>query len=275
MTFLVTGATGHVGRHVVDGLIEAGATVRALTRDPAAAHLPDGVEVREGDLTRAETWAAALKGIERLYLFPVPETAAEFVDAAKQAGVQRIVVLSSDAVTDGTDSGHHTVVERAVEMSGLHYSHVRPGEFALNKLDVWAPSIAAEGVVRAPYASSRGLPVHEIDVAAVAVAALREDGLAGAALRVTGPQALTVREQVSAIAEGIGQDIAFEELTPEEAREGMVEQGCPPPVADYILAFQARWVDEPPVAATTVPDLIGRPALSLARWAADHVADFR
>ena len=110
MTILVTGATGNVGRLVVDQLIKAGASVRALTRDPSTAALPAGAEVAAGDLTRPSSLAEALDGVDRMYLFPVAETAREVVDLAKRAGVRRIVVLSSGAVTTGYDTDFHLPV---------------------------------------------------------------------------------------------------------------------------------------------------------------------
>ncbi|MFJ4907015.1 NAD(P)H-binding protein [Streptomyces sp. NPDC093249] len=275
MTFLITGATGSVGRHVVDLLVAAGAPVRALTRTPDGAALPDAVEVVAGDLLRPDSLLPALTGVERLYLFPEPSTAAQVAQLAARAGVRRIVVLSSDAVTEGSDPGHHRPVEEAVERTGLDWTHVRPGEFAANKLSVWGSSIADGGVVRAAYPDAVGAPVHEADVAAVAAAALLEDGHAGAVHSVSGPEALTVGEQVRSLAAGLGRELRFEEVTPAAAREDMIEQGFPEPIADYILAFQASWVDRPATVYDTVQRLTGNPARTLAQWAADHRADFR
>ncbi|MFD7229151.1 NAD(P)H-binding protein [Streptomyces sp. NPDC059881] len=274
MTILITGATGSVGRHVVDLLVAAGAPVRALTRTPAAAQLPPAVEVFEGDLLRPDSLVPALAGVERLYLFPEPATAREVADRAKRAGVERIVVLSSDAVTEGSDPGHHRPVEEAAESTGLGWTHVRPGEFAVNKLSLWQRSIREEGVVRAAYPTAVGAPVHEADVAAVAAAALLEDGHAGAVHRVSGPSALAVRDQVAALATGLGRAVRLVEVGHDEARKDMLRDGFPEYVADYILAFQAQWVDRPAPVHDTVRRLIGRPAHDLTRWAADHRRDF-
>ncbi|MCZ9344560.1 NAD(P)H-binding protein, partial [Streptomyces sp. TRM76130] len=116
--------------------------MRALTRDPAAAALPDGAEVWAGDLLRPHTLTAALHGVERLYLFPVPETARAVVAAAEEAGVRRIVVLSSSSVLDTSGDNHsgehHRAVERAVAESGVEWTFVRPDEFASNVLWKWA-----------------------------------------------------------------------------------------------------------------------------------------
>jgi len=153
MTILVTGATGMVGRHVVAELVKSGHRVRALTRTPSAASRPDGVEVVGGDLTDPPSLEPSLNGVERMYLFSVGRTARAVVAAAKRAGVRRIVVLSGAlADTDDSEEGY-LAVERAVEDSGLEWTHVRPGEFAANWLD-WAPAIKKGRVVRRPYGAA-------------------------------------------------------------------------------------------------------------------------
>src|SRR5918992_4673766 len=181
MTTLVTGASGTVGRSLVEQLARAGEPVRAMTRDPAATRFPAGVEVVHGDLADPGTLAAALAGADRLHLFPYPATAREVVDLAGRAGLRRVTVLSSGSVTAGFDTDYQLPVEQAVEASGLEWTHLRPGEFAANRLALWGPSIRAERVVRWPYPDEVGIPIHEADIAAVAVYALLEDGLAGRA----------------------------------------------------------------------------------------------
>lgn len=277
MTVLVTGATGSVGRHVVERLVAAGATVRALTRNPATAGLPEGVEVHEGDLTRPDTLRAALRGVERLYLFPVPETAREVVAAAEDAGVSRIVVLSSSSVLDESGDNHsgeyHRAVERAVEESGIDWTFVRPDEFATNVLWKWGHSIRAEGVVRAPYGNAPRVLIHEADVAAVAVAALLEEGHTGKAYVLTGPEAITQADQVRAISGALGREIRFEEITPDQARE-LMGHAMPAPVVEMVLGYLADAVVNPPAVADTVERVTGVPARTFAQWAADHAADF-
>lgn len=278
MTVLVTGAAGSVGRHVIDRLLAAGARVRALTRTPDTAGLPADVEVVRGDLTRPETLRAALSGVDRAYLFPLPETAREFVGLAEAAGLQRIVVLSSSSVLDETGGNHsgvyHRTVERAVEASRLDWTFVRPDEFAGNILWKWGHSIRTEGLVRAPYPGAARALIHEADVAAVAAAALLEDGHAGRAYELTGPESLTQSEQVRAIGEALGRQLRFEEVTPEQGREEM-SRFMPEPVVDMVLAYLARSVGRPATVLPTVEKITGRPGRPFAQWAADHAADFR
>jgi uncharacterized protein YbjT (DUF2867 family) len=288
MRVLVTGATGKVGRLVTKDLVDAGVAVRALTRDPAKAVLPDGVEVVAGDLTKPDTLQPVLAGVDRLYLFPEASTAREVVALAKQAGVRRVVVLSSGAVTGGYDTTFHLPVEQAVEESGLEWTHVRPGEFAANKLSLWGPSIRAERVVRDANPDSGWFPVHEQDIADVAVAALVEDGHAGKAYDINGPEMINLRAQVRAIAAAIGEEIRFEVVTPIEARKLYIEQGgFAEEAADFLLGFTNY--DGTPIDTETAVDfdpaefgplptaeaVTGKPARTFAQWARDHAVDFR
>jgi uncharacterized protein YbjT (DUF2867 family) len=287
MTILVTGATGNVGRIVVEFLARTGASVRALTRAPSRAVFPDGVEVVGGDLESPATLAPALRGVDRMYLFPVPATAREVVEEARRAGVERIVVLSSGAVSAGMDTDFHLPVEQAVERSGLSWTHVRPGEFALNKLWLWGPSIRSERVVRDPFPDLAWCPVHERDVAEIASAALLEEDHAGAAYTLVGPEMISRRDQVRAIAAAIGQDIRFEQVSREDALERYQRQGgFAAANAHFLLGFTNYSGDDsapgppsrrPAGEGPTLPTaakVTGR-ARTFAEWAQDHAADFR
>ncbi|MEV2266190.1 SDR family oxidoreductase [Nonomuraea africana] len=287
MSILVTGATGFVGRNVVRQLVERGESVRALTRNPGTASLPAEVEVVRGDLAEPASLASALKGVERMYLFPVDEGAEEVVALAKAAGVRRIVDLSAASVTVGL---HVNPVEAVVEAAGLEWTHVRPCGFMANMLQIWAPMVREAREVRYPFADEPMNLIHEADIAAVAVAALLEDGHDGAAYTLTGPAPVTVREQVAAIGAALGEPVRYTEVTREEARSILKAQGgFAAESADLMLGF----VDYGGAAASGAdgyadqdwsallkpwPDgerVLGRPARSYAEWARDHVADFR
>jgi uncharacterized protein YbjT (DUF2867 family) len=288
MRVLVTGATGHVGRIVVEQLVTAGVPVRALTRRPQQAHLPDAVETVAGDLTDPATLAPVLTGIDRMYLFPVARTAREVVTLARRAGVERIVVLSSAAVTSKADTTFHLPVERAVQELCPEWTHVRPGEFMLNKLFLWGPSIRAEGVVYEPFPEAAWWPVHERDIADVAVAALLQDGHQGKAYDLSGPELITRREQVAAIAAATGREVRLKAVTPEQAREHYRRQGgFAAANSDFLLGFtdyqgnhrEPTSVWYPSVATAqprpTAQQVTGYPARTFAQWARDHAEDLR
>jgi uncharacterized protein YbjT (DUF2867 family) len=270
-TVLVTGATGNVGRHVVDQLLAAGQRVRALTRDPATAHLPAGVEVVSGDLTRPETLAAALDGVEAMHTLTVhdcegQEAAPAVAELARKAGVRRATVMSG-----GYD---HAMVE-AVDAAGIPLTHLDPGEFMLNTLD-WAGTIRAEGVVRAPYAGWTSAMIHEADIATVAVTALLNDGHAGQTYVVTGAQAHTRVELVGMISAAIGRRLEFLELTPEQARAyWRAKEMYPDDVIDWFLAMGPDALNNGiSPESLIVEELTGRPARTFAQWAREHAQDF-
>jgi uncharacterized protein YbjT (DUF2867 family) len=169
----------------------------------------------------------------------------------------------------------HRCVEEAVEASGVEWTHVRPGAFMANTLWQWAPDIRSENVVRAPYGDAAVAPIHEADIAAVATTALVEDGHAGARYPVTGPESITQMEQVRAIGAAIGRDIAFEELTPERARELWAARHMPGAVIDSLLGFLAGAVGRPATVLPTVQQVTGRPARTFVEWATQRAADFR
>jgi len=277
MTILVTGASGQVGRAVLDQLLAAGAEVRASSRDPRAAHLPAGVPVVAADLTRPETLPAAFAGVTRVFLYAQPEGIEGFVQAAQAAGVQHIVFLSSSSVVASgaqTDpiARRHRAVEHALEQSGLTWTFVRPGAFATNALG-WVTTIRAEGVVRLAYPRAESAPIHEADIAAVAVAALTGDTLHGAAPVLTGPESLTRERQVGLIGAAIGRDVRCVELTPEQARDGMA-RSMPPPFADGLLRMWAATDGVPATISDAVAHITGRPGRDFALWARDHAAAF-
>ncbi|KNB50913.1 SDR family oxidoreductase [Streptomyces caatingaensis] len=282
MTILVTGATGTVGRVLVDRLLAAGQRVRALTRNPQAARLPGAVEVMTGSLTRLTGVTAALEGAHAVYYMSgildpddAVRQARTFMELAADAGVGRVVDLSGLAVTVRRPGSHEMLrdVEEVIEASGLAWTHIRPGEFAGNKLDMWGPSIRAENTVRSAFPDALGVPVHEADIAEVAAAALLSDGHAGHAYSLSGPERLTQREQAAAIARGLGRPLRFEKVTYGRARAAYIAAGMSWDIAEYLLGYQAEYAEEPPEVRPDVQRVLGRPGRTLARWAADHASD--
>jgi uncharacterized protein YbjT (DUF2867 family) len=278
MTILVTGARGTIGRAVVAELARRGAAVRAASsdRDHDGRGLPEGVPVVHADLAEPGTLDEAVAGVKRVFLYSNPEGIEGFIDRAFGAGVEHIVLLSSAAAQRGDSSmltRRHTIVEEALERSDLRWTFLRPGQFAANARQ-WAPSIRAEGVVRAPYGRARTAPIHELDIAEVAAEALTCSGHGGQVYALTGPDLCTQAELAEQIGTVIGRPVRFEEQTPGEAREAM-SRTLPPFVVDALLSMYASMVDQPAtVHATVVEQLLGKPARSFATWAADNASLF-
>jgi uncharacterized protein YbjT (DUF2867 family) len=285
---LVTGATGNVGRQVVSQLLATDVRVRAMTRNPESAGLPRQVEVVRGDFTVPTTLDRCLDGVDAVFLMwlaPAAGVAPALERIAKHA--RRIVFLSNLTVRDGIEEQDfpvttlHAKIERLIEATGVRWTFLRPGAFAANALLWWAPQVRAGDVVRWPYPGAVTSPIHERDVAAVAVRALLEGGHAGAKYILTGPQSLTQREQVRTIGDAIGRPLRFEEIPPEAARREMATI-MPASIADMLLdAWQnveyagSATVEKPAPVTSTVAEITGVPAHSFHDWAVDHAVEFQ
>lgn len=270
---LVTGATGTVGRPLVSELLDAGRKVRALTRDPAGADLPAGVEV-------AATAELPLDGITAVFFVTAafPQGTAEPIARMKEAGVRRIVALSSYSVLDDDPKNmigvKHRDLERQIQETGVEWTFLRPaGGFAATALE-WAEQIKADGVARSPFAGAQTAPVHERDIAAVAARALLTDELVGATPLFSGPESLSYADRARIIGEVTGEPVRFAELTHDEARGEWLRAGVPPHAVEARLRMFAKLVGRPHEISPVDPYL-GRPGLSFAQWVADHINSFR
>jgi uncharacterized protein YbjT (DUF2867 family) len=238
--YLITGATGNVGSALVTQLHEHGHALRAFVRDPSRAdRFPDGVEIAVGDLDDLESITAAARGAEGVFYMQLnPGTAQTetIVTAARAAGVRKIVALSSiGAVLEpvnhpiGADLAAREAVLRE---SGLDVTYLRPNAFMSNAL-WWLPMIR-EGWVLDATEPGRVAYVDPDDIARVAAVALTQDGHAGHGFILTGPEALTAREQVEIIADVLGRHIEFVPATPDQLARDSVEHGMPAERADAI-----------------------------------------
>jgi len=278
---LVTGATGRIGRAVVDLLTDAGVPVRALVRrSESAATLPPNVEIASGDLTIPESLDAALHGINTVFLVwtAPPQTAAAVVDRLA-AHVQRVVFLSAPHRTPhpffqqpNPMAALFAEIERLITAAGLDSTIIRPGMFASNALLWWTAAIRGDGVVRWPYGAAETAPLDDRDLAAVVARTLYEDGHAGGDYVLTGPESLSQTEQVSIIGDVLGRPITFEELSPDEFR-----RDAPVfvrPAVDMLLAAWDATMGQPAYITPTVSDILGSPPRTFRQWTADHATAF-
>ncbi len=281
---LVTGATGTVGRPLIEVLSTAGADIRAVIRKGQAAGLPAHVEVVVGDLSRPETIAPALRGVTALFLHPraVADAAFELVALAREQGVQRVVALSAINIDDPLDQqpsryngDRNKEAEQAAVASGLEWVSLRPSSFASNTLQAWGAQIRAGDVVRYVYAAFEESLLDERDLAAVGARALLSDDLLGRRLMLSGPQSLSHAEMVATIGEVIGRPLRFQEVEPEVLKRGMIANGFSEPFVDALLARYAREVGQAAPVTGEVERILGRPARTYAEWVADHADAFR
>jgi uncharacterized protein YbjT (DUF2867 family) len=274
---LVTGATGNAGGAVVRRLATTGVEVRALVRDPLQADLPSGVQVMAADLNRAETLRPAFAGVRAAFLLSGYDGLAETLGAMREAGVRRVVLLSSSSVPSGDMTNavarYHILSERAVSESGLAWTFLQPDSFMTNTLQ-WIPQLQAGDVVRAPFADVRVATIDPDDIGAVAVEALTSSAHEGRTYRLSGPESLRPADRVATLARVLGRELRFEAQSDDEARAEMSET-MPPQYVDAFMSFFADGTLDESEVLPTVREVTGRDPRSFEAWARAHADAFR
>ncbi|MFI6687521.1 NAD(P)H-binding protein [Streptomyces sp. NPDC050485] len=278
MTVLITGSRGKVATTLIPLLRERGLSVRAASASPDKLTLPDGVDRVVCDLDEPATFPAALAGVKSVFLYANPKHIEAFLAAAKAAGVQHIVLLSSSSVLQpdadtNAIAAMHSGVERALETSAIESTFLRPGAFAGNALG-WSWAIKSTSTVDLPYPEAQSSPIHEADIAEAALAVLTTPELRGRAYHLTGPASHSAAEQVAALAEAAGRPITVNTVTGEAWKESMAEY-IPPSVADSLLSYFAASEGRPDTVTTAVEELTGHPARTFAAWAGENADAFR
>jgi uncharacterized protein YbjT (DUF2867 family) len=274
---LLTGAGGVVGRQAAQQLLQAGAPVTAVARGDA--RLPDTVRTARGDLFDPRWLEPVLDGVEAILLSPraTGPGLGELLELAHAQGVKRAVLLSSTTVEHPAGEPRFALQFKAAEdlvaSSGLDWTVLRLADFDANAL-AWAPQLQAGDVVRGAYARAATSPIHEADIAAVAVQALLNGDHAGATLALTGPQSLDQAEKVRLLGAALGRPLSFQEVPAEAVRQGMLAQGLPEEVPARLLGSLSDYAVNPGPTTRTVEELLGRPARTFADWANDNAAAF-
>lgn len=277
MTILVSNANGKVGQSLVQQLLAEGVAVSVGARDVRKAELNFPVaRIVELDVSRPETVAAAMRGISALFtalpfeLLPAGELA--LINAAKAAGVRRIVKLSAMGV-ESNPASPHTIVEAALAASGLEWTVLRPNFFMQNYATMMADSVRA-GAIYEPADEGRTSYVDTRDIAAVAVKALTEAGHHGKAYTLTGGEALSRSDLAQQLSLVTGYPVAYVPVDDAALRGAMA--GAHPDVVELMVAIygyvRAGWT------AAVSPDVeavLGRKPITFASFARDHAAAWK
>ncbi|WP_068032533.1 SDR family oxidoreductase [Rhodoplanes sp. Z2-YC6860] len=242
---LVTGATGLNGRMVIREFARHNEPVRALVRFRAKAQFIEtlpGIEVIEGDMARPDTLGAALDDVTRTLMISssapeMADTQCTFIEACKSAGVRHIVKFSGAESGIGFDATQfrftrmHEEIERALERSGLTWTHLRPSQFMQVYLRE-APTIKAHNAMLLALGDVRLSPIDVEDIAKVSFRLLRDGGHGGERLDMTGPKALSMAEIAGHISAAVGRTIRYVNVDPAERRRALLAAGLPEYLVD-------------------------------------------
>jgi uncharacterized protein YbjT (DUF2867 family) len=274
---VVVGATGLLGRHVVDGLIRASRPVRAVSRHPQS--WPPGVTSCPADVRDVEAFRSVLPGAEGIFV-NLPPTLQE-QDLARigaditEAGIPVTVLLSSDLVGSYPGSfmaaGHQREEAALGAVLGDSLAVLRPGMFMNNDAAEWSVSICDDGKVITSFPDALEVPIAPIDIAAAAIAALTAQGHGPhPTRRLLGPQWLSARHRVPVLAEVLNRPITIVEVSADE-HVALLARRLPDPIARQKVAMRA----DAPRSIADCPDLpLGEERTPYAAWAASNVAAF-
>ncbi|MES4904480.1 MULTISPECIES: SDR family oxidoreductase [unclassified Streptomyces] len=276
MSIVVTGATGHLGRLVIEGLLEKvpADQVVAVVRnaDKAADLAARGVRLRIADYGRPETLQGAFAAGDKVLLISgsevgqrVPQHQA-VIDAAKEAGVALLAYTSvlGGPAADFALADEHKVTEQAVQASGLPYVLLRNGWYNENYTEQLAP-VLEHGAVVGSAGGGRVASAARADYAAAAVEVLTGEGHEGKAYELSGDTAWSFEEYAAEIAKQTGKEIAYGPVPPETHKTILTGAGLPEPLAEILVDVDAA-ISRGLLAGTPgdLSRLIGRPTTPIA-----------
>ncbi len=287
-TLIVTGAGGHLGRRVIELLLEkpSGARIVATTRSPEklADLAARGVEVRAADFDRPEMLAAAFAGGDRLLLISTDVVGQadrrlnqhrNAVAAAQAAGVKHVVYTSLVRPEPGTPitlAPDHHGTEQALAASTLDWTVLRNNVYTESLLGA-LPRAVASGQLVAAAADGRAAYVTREDCARVAAAALASTNTGRSTLDITGPAAVSQAEIAAIAGELTGKPVAYVPVPAEGLAAGLAQAGLPGFVVDLVVSFDVAiaqgYLDG---VSTSVADLTGAPAQSVREFLMENRA---
>ena len=269
MSYVVTGASGQVGRAVVAALAAQGLSVRAVLRS-VGRDLPAGVTAVAGDLDEPDSLAGAFAGADGVFLLPGHQDMPGLVAVAAAAGVGRVVQLSG--LSAGTHDRSNSITammersEAAVMAGELAWTIVRPAAFMSNCLR-WAPQLAKGDSVALPFPDVANAMTHPADIAAVVVAALTGEGHHGQIYRLSGPEPLRPVDQVRIVGEVLGRRLHHVAQSDECAWAEMTAS-MPRAVVEATFDFYVAGSLDDSVVYPTVEQITGAPPRPLRDWVA-------
>jgi uncharacterized protein YbjT (DUF2867 family) len=282
---LVTGASGTVGKAVLQEVARSGAKHKAMYRSPEdAAKAPAGTQAVIADFAKKDTLAAALRDVESVYLVcsPVPDLVqleSNMIDASVAAGVRHIVLNSALGAGDFPKSfpSWHRKVENKLKGTKISFTILRPNSFHQNVLTYFAPSIRAQGVFYGSMGNARVSFLDVRDIAVVTAKALTAGGEhLGKTYELNGPEALAYSELAEKISKHAGRPVQYVNIPAEAQRKAMLEQGMPTWQVDALLDLQEYYTSgNGGTLDAALKTLLGRAPITMDRFLAEFAGEFR
>jgi uncharacterized protein YbjT (DUF2867 family) len=276
---LVTGASGTIGRHVVQLLQQGGHRARAMIRARPGRAVPPGVDVVRADFGDPASLRRAVAGVRVVFLLtapatPTPDHDVAMVAAARTAGVASVVKLSAIGAGErfgtATVGAWHQAAEEAVRAGGLAWTVLRPSSFASNWLYSASAIRAGHPVPNLAGDGKQGV-IDPLDIAAVAVAALTDGTHAGKTYTLTGPELLSAPEQADQLAQVIGRPVTTVDVPPAGAHQQLLTSGMPLAAVEATVTGTS-WAraGHNSILTDDVARVLARPPATFQAWARRH-----
>jgi uncharacterized protein YbjT (DUF2867 family) len=281
---LVTGASGSVGKAVLAEVARSGAPHRAMYRSKQeAAKAPAGTETVIADFSDKASLAAALRGVDSVYLVcsPIPDLVqleGNVIEASQAAGIRRVVLNSALGAGDYGKSfpSWHRKVEDKLKATKLAYCILRPNSFMQNVLTYYAPSIRAQGAFYGAMGNARTTYLDVRDIAVVAAKVLRDGEHDGKTYELNGPEALTYPEVAQKISQHAGIAAKYVDIPVDAQRKAMLDQGMPDWQVTALLDLQEYYTGgKGGTVDGVLQRLLGRPSITMDKFLAEFAAEFR
>lgn len=281
---LITGASGTVGKAVLNEVALSGAKHKAMYRSAnEAAKAPAGTQAVLADFAKKETLAAALRDVDAVYLVcsPIPDLVqleSNMIDSCRTAGVKHIVLNSALGAGDYPKSfpSWHRKVEDKLKTTGISFAILRPNSFHQNVVTYFAPSIRAQGVFYSSMGNARVSFLDVRDIAVAAAKALSAGEHSGKTYELNGPEALSYAELAEKISKHAGRAVQYVDIPVEAQRKAMLDQGMPTWQVDALVDLQEYYTSgNGGTVDPLLPMLLGRPPITMDRFLAESAGEFR
>jgi len=274
---LVTGASGTVGRQVLEEVIKTGEAVKAMYRSAEDTRTaPAGITTVIADFADKASLAKALQGVDAVYLVcsPIPqlvELESNVIDACKQSGVDYVVLNSALGAADHPKSfpSCHRKVEDKLTASGMRYAIFRPNSFMQNIAAYNAPSIRVQGAFYSAMGDAKLSLIDVRDIAAIVAKALANSAtFTGKTIELNGPEAFSYTEIAAKISQVTGRTVRFVNIPESAQRKSMLDLGMPEWQVNALLELQQYYTVAGKGADVTPPikDFLGRAPITLDQY---------